>query len=106
VPVTLRVDVRERPPAAVESTAYFVVVEALTNVAKHADATKASVSIERRGDRLAIDITDDGLGGASTTNGSGLHGLAERVQALGGWMQVLSPAGGPTSVLVELPCGS
>jgi signal transduction histidine kinase len=106
VPVTLRVDVRDRPPAAVESTAYFVVVETLTNVAKHAHATKAAVSIERRGDRLAIDVTDDGEGGAAAANGSGLHGLEERVHALGGWMQVLSPAGGPTSVLVELPCGS
>jgi signal transduction histidine kinase len=106
VPVTLRVEVRERPPAAVESAAYFIVVETLTNVAKHAGATKASVTIERRGDRLAIDVTDDGRGGATTDDGSGLHGLEERVRALGGWMQVLSPAGGPTSVLAELPCGS
>ncbi len=106
VPVTMRVDVRERPPAPVESAAYFIVVEALTNVAKHANATKASVSIERRGDRLAIDVTDDGQGGASTADGTGLRGLEARVRALGGWMQVLSPVGGPTSVLVELSCGS
>jgi signal transduction histidine kinase len=106
VPVRLRVDVPVRPPASVESAAYFVVLEALTNVTKHADATKASVSIERRGDRLAIDVTDDGHGGADASAGSGLAGLHERVRALGGWMQVLSPLGGPTTVLVELPCAS
>ncbi len=106
VPVTLRVNVAERPSPSVESTAYFVVVEALTNIAKHAGATKAAVTIERRGDRLGIDVSDDGHGGADATQGSGLAGLAERARALGGWMQVLSPPGGPTSVLVELPCAS
>jgi signal transduction histidine kinase len=106
VPVTLRVDVPQRPPASVESAAYFVVLETLTNVAKHSGATKASVAIERRGDRLAIDVTDDGHGGADAASGTGLAGLHERVHALGGWMQVLSPIGGPTTVLVELPCAS
>jgi signal transduction histidine kinase len=106
VPVTLKVDVPKRPSSAVESAAYFVVVEALTNIAKHADATKASVTIEQRGTRIAIDVSDNGKGGASTNGGTGLAGLAERAHALGGWMQVLSPAGGPTSVIVELPCGS
>jgi signal transduction histidine kinase len=106
IPVRLDVDVWPRPAATVESTAYFVVAEALTNVAKHANATEARVSIARRGDRLAIDVTDNGTGGADESRGTGLHGLSERVHALGGWMQVLSPAGGPTSVLVELPCAS
>jgi signal transduction histidine kinase len=106
VPVDLRVEVTQRPPAAVESAAYYIVVEALTNVAKHSGATKASVSIARRGDRLAIDVTDNGVGGAAGDDGTGLHGLTERVHGLGGWMHVLSPEGGPTSVLVELPCGS
>jgi signal transduction histidine kinase len=106
VPVSLRVDVPGRPAAAIESAAYFVVVEALTNVAKHAGATKASVTIERRGDRLGIDITDDGSGGAMVRSDGGLHGLAERVEALGGWMRVLSPVGGPTTLMAELPCGS
>ena len=106
VPVRLDVDVAPRPAATVESTAYFVVTEALTNVAKHAHATEARVSIARRGDRLAIDVTDNGTGGADAARGTGLNGLSERVHTLGGWMQVLSPAGGPTSVLVELPCAS
>jgi signal transduction histidine kinase len=106
VPVRLDIDVSPRPAATIESTAYFIVTEALTNVAKHANATEARVSIARRGDRLAIDVTDNGTGGADATRGTGLDGLSERVHALGGWMQVLSPAGGPTSVLVELPCAS
>jgi signal transduction histidine kinase len=106
VPVDINVDITQRPPAAVESAAYYVVVEALTNVAKHSGGTKASVAIARRGDRLAIDVTDDGTGGADATRGTGLQGLEERVRGLGGWMQVLSPAGGPTSIIVELPCAS
>ena len=106
VPVQLDVDVNPRPPASVESAAYFVVTEALTNVAKHSGATAARVSMARRGDRLAIDVSDNGHGGADATGGSGLRGLEERVRGLGGWMQVLSPVGGPTSILVELPCGS
>jgi signal transduction histidine kinase len=106
VPVDLKVDVVQRPPATVESAAYYVVVEALANVAKHSDATKASVSIARRGDRLAIDVTDNGVGGADISKGTGLHGLEDRVRGLGGWIHVLSPAGGPTSVMVELPCAS
>ncbi|MPY93630.1 MAG: sensor histidine kinase [Acidimicrobiia bacterium] len=106
VPVRLHVDVAERPPPAVEHAAYFIVAEALANVAKHARATKATVAIARRGARLAIDITDDGIGGAVPALGSGLAGLEERVRGLGGWATVLSPAGGPTTVMAELPCGS
>jgi signal transduction histidine kinase len=106
VPVDIKVDISLRPSASVESAAYYVVAEALTNVAKHSGATKASVSIARRGDRLAIDVTDDGVGGADAARGTGLRGLEDRVRGLGGWMQVLSPAGGPTSVIVELPCAS
>jgi signal transduction histidine kinase len=106
VPVNLSVDVAERPAPAVESTAYFVVTEALTNVAKHAHATKASVNIARQRNRLVVEVTDDGVGGADAARGTGLKGLAERVSALGGRMHVLSPVGGPTSVIVELPCAS
>jgi signal transduction histidine kinase len=106
VPVSLHVDVAERPPSAVESAAYFIVAEALTNVAKHAAATRATVTIARRADRLVIEVTDDGRGGADVEGGSGLRGLAERARALGGWLQVLSPTGGPTTLLVELPCAS
>ena len=65
-----------------------------------------AVTIVRKGDRLVVEISDDGIGGADADRGSGLHGLADRVAALGGRMHVLSPAGGPTSVIVELPCAS
>ena len=106
VPVLLKVSVPTRPPASVESAAYFVVAEALTNVAKHADATRVDVSIVLQNNRLLVDIRDDGVGGADSAKGSGLSGLADRVSALGGWTRVLSPAGGPTSVIVEIPCGS
>ncbi len=106
IPVALSVEVAERPPAAVESTAYFVVNEALANVAKHSHATKATVTIVRQGDRLVTEITDDGVGGADAAHGSGLQGLTDRVAALGGRMHVLSPTGGPTTVIVELPCAS
>jgi signal transduction histidine kinase len=106
VPVTLDVDVPTRPPASVESAAYFVVAEGLTNVAKHAQATRVDLSIVLQNNRLVIHIRDDGLGGADALQGSGLSGLADRVSALGGWMRVLSPIGGPTSVMVEIPCGS
>ena len=106
VPVTLEVDVATRPAAPVESAAYFVVTEALTNVAKHANATKASVSIARAGDRLVVEVRDNGEGGADPGRGSGLQGLRDRVAGLGGSMYVISPPGGPTTLLVELPCGS
>jgi signal transduction histidine kinase len=106
VPVALSVDVAERPAAAVESTVYFVVTEALTNVAKHANSTRASVTIVRQRDRLVVEITDDGTGGADPARGSGLHGLAQRLESHGGWMTILSPEGGPTTLLAEVPCGS
>jgi signal transduction histidine kinase len=106
VPVTLDVEVPERPPAAVESTAYFVVTEALTNVARHAHATRAAVSIVRAGDRLVVEVRDDGVGGAHIDGGTGLRGLRDRVTALGGAMHVVSPPGGPTTLLVDVPCAS
>jgi signal transduction histidine kinase len=106
VPVRLDIDVAERPSAAVESTAYFVVAEALTNVARHAEATSAAVTIARAGERLVIEVRDDGRGGATPGAGTGLSGLRDRVMAHGGTMHVVSPPGGPTTLLVELPCGS
>lgn len=106
VPVALAVDVAKRPPAAIESAAYFIVSECLTNVARHANASSASLDITRAGDRLVIEIRDDGVGGADETRGSGLRGLHDRVTALAGTMYVLSPIGGPTTISVELPCGS
>jgi signal transduction histidine kinase len=106
VPVTLDVQVAVRPSPAVESAAYFVVNEALTNIAKHANATRAHVSIARAGDRLVVEVRDNGQGGADPSIGSGLQGLRDRVAGLGGSMYVISPPGGPTTVSVELPCGS
>lgn len=111
VPVTLAVDLERRPPAAVESAAYFIVTECLVNVDRHARASRATVEIARVADRLTISIGDDGIGGATPTppvpaaaTGTGLAGLADRVTALGGSIRVISPTGGPTSVIVELPC--
>ena len=106
MPVELTVDVPERPPATTESIAYFVVAEALTNITKHAHASAASVSVVRRGSSLVLEITDDGVGGADVTKGTGLAGLADRVSAVDGYMDVSSPLGGPTIILVELPCAS
>lgn len=93
----------ERYPDALESTAYFVASEALANVAKHSRASAASVEVERRDRRLAIEIADDGVGGADARGGSGLAGLADRVAAIGGTLSVDSPTGSGTSVRAELP---
>ena len=106
VPVELHVHVDPRPTPAVESAAYFIVCEALTNVARHSGAHQAVVHIERRADRLCLHVHDDGHGGADPSLGTGLVGLAERVDALGGVWRVTSPAGGPTDIEVELPCAS
>jgi len=106
VPVTLETSIARRPPAAIESAAYFIVTECLTNVARHANATKVSIGITRVGDRLVMEIHDNGIGGADASRGSGLQGLRDRVLALGGTMYVISPVGGPTTISVELPCGS
>jgi signal transduction histidine kinase len=94
---------------SVEAVAYFVVSEALTNVAKHAHAGHAEVTVERTGDRLRVVVEDDGRGGARLDaggEGSGLRGLAQRAAAVDGTLTVHSPLGGPTVITVELPCGS
>jgi signal transduction histidine kinase len=106
VPVRLEVSLTPRPAAEVESAAYFVVSEALTNVARHAQATRAEVAIARAGNRLVIEVRDDGIGGADASVGTGLQGLRERVVGLGGDLHVISPPGGPTTISVELPCAS
>ena len=104
VPVNLSVSLAARPPAPVESTAYFVVSEALVNVARHSRATRATVSIAGSDNRLVVEVTDNGVGGADPSLGTGLAGLGERVEAVGGWLRVISPTGGPTTILVELSC--
>jgi signal transduction histidine kinase len=106
LPVRLRVDVPGRCAPGVEAVAYFVVSEALTNVAKHAGASQAQVAVERVGDRLHVVVSDDGRGGASPEGGTGLQGLAQRAAAVDGTLTVQSPPGGPTTITVELPCGS
>jgi signal transduction histidine kinase len=101
--VELSVSVGERPPATVETCAYFVAAEALANAAKHARASRVEIRIVRGGDKLLVDITDNGVGGADPS-GEGLMGLRQRVEALDGTLAVTSPAGGPTTVRAELPC--
>jgi signal transduction histidine kinase len=103
VPVTVNIDLQERLPAAVESTAYFVVAEALTNIAKHSGASQATVEVRCVGDLLLLDISDDGKGGAEPARGTGLAGIADRVTALDGRFTLTSPPGGPTQVHTELP---
>jgi signal transduction histidine kinase len=99
-------DVPERVPRAVELAVYFVACEALANVGKYAGATAASVCLSRTATGLSVEIADDGVGGAEAARGSGLHGLADRVEALHGRLLVTSPPGAGTVVTAELPCGS
>jgi signal transduction histidine kinase len=106
-PVRLTVDVTPRCPPGIEAIAYFTVSEALANVAKHARASRADITVHRAGDRLRVTVTDDGRGGARLDGGgTGLRGLAQRAGAVDGWLRVDSPPGGPTTVTVELPCAS
>ncbi len=106
LPVRLRVDVAQRCSPTIEAIAYFVVSEALTNVAKHAHASEAAVVVERTGDRLRITVTDNGRGAAAPEGGSGLRGLAHRAASVDGTVRIDSPPGGPTVIVVELPCDS
>ena len=106
VPVDVHVDVPVRPRSAVEAVAYFVVAEALTNVAKHSRASHARVLVEGHGypGTLTVMVSDDGIGGADAAS-PGLSGLADRVSGVDGRLSVESPAGGPTIIAAELPCG-
>ena len=106
IPTTVAYDVDGPLPQPVELAAYFVAAEALTNVAKYAEASGATVRAWRDGPTAMIEIADDGVGGAHDAGGSGLRGLADRVEALDGRLRVVSPAGAGTVVTAELPCGS
>jgi signal transduction histidine kinase len=97
------VPLEERLPETVEAAAYFVVCEALTNVAKYAHASEARVSVGRIDGNAQVEVVDDGVGGADERSGSGLRGLADRVEALGGRLVVNSPAGAGTEVRALLP---
>lgn len=103
-PVEVNIQLKERQPDEVEGTAYFVVVEALTNVAKHSQATKAKVSIERNRGWLHLEISDNGRGGANPANGTGIRGLRDRILALDGQFWLSSPPGKGTTIKVEIPC--
>ncbi|MGH2636379.1 MAG: sensor histidine kinase, partial [Actinomycetota bacterium] len=106
IPVDVDARLSRRPPASVEAAAYFVVSEALTNAAKHSRATRVQVTVRLARDGwLTVQVRDDGVGGADPT-GSGLAGLRDRVRALDGELRLLSPEGGPTVLMVELPCAS
>jgi signal transduction histidine kinase len=97
-------DISARLPEALEVAAYYLVSESLANVGKYAHASAASVEVTRRRLDVLIEVVDDGVGGADESNGSGLRGLADRVEALGGKLRVWSPVGGGTRVRAEIPC--
>jgi signal transduction histidine kinase len=103
VPVELVTDLSGRPSAAIETIAYFCAAELLTNVAKHSGAHRATLAVTDGAGRLRIRVGDDGSGGARVEAPGGLAGLAERIRAVDGTLQVSSPPGGPTVVTVELP---
>ncbi|MBF8190110.1 sensor histidine kinase [Nonomuraea sp. K274] len=104
VPVRVWCDLPRRPPTQVETAAYFVVCEAVTNAAKHAAATLITVEVHEEDGAVVVRVRDDGAGGASA-RGGGLSGLARRVAALDGGFELSSPAGGPTTIVAVLPCG-
>jgi signal transduction histidine kinase len=105
VPVELDLDAERRLPEPVESAAYYVVSEALTNAAKHAHASVVNVELDTRDTILQLAIRDDGIGGADLSRGSGLVGLSDRIEALGGTLQVTSPVGTGTTLQIEVPLG-
>lgn len=106
IPVRLRVDMDRRVARDVEAVAYFVVSEALTNVARHSEAQHAAVEVSLEDDMLRLRIADDGRGGADPQGGTGLQGLGDRVRSVDGTFRITSPLGGPTEIEAELPCAS
>jgi signal transduction histidine kinase len=96
----------ERFPEHIEAAAYFIACEGLTNAIKHANASKITVSAARADERLVISVMDDGGGGATPSHGSGLAGLADRVEAQGGTLRLVTSAATGTNLIVELPCAS
>jgi signal transduction histidine kinase len=104
LPLELDDGLSERLPDRVEAAAYYVVSEALTNILKHAQASAVRVRVQRIDGRAIVEVADDGVGGADRAGGTGLRGLADRVDALGGRLQVESPPGRGTVVHMEIPC--
>ena len=107
IPIPMTIDTPdERLPEHIEATAYYIVSEAMTNVAKHADADQAQVSVRREGDVVRCKISDDGRGGADMSGGTGILGLRDRAEAAGGTLAMLSPPGHGTTVTAVLPLSS
>jgi signal transduction histidine kinase len=106
VPVQLNVELEGRLPERLEVAAFYLVSESLANVGKHANATSATVEVARRNGQVVVEVVDDGIGGADTELGSGLRGLADRVEALEGRLRIWSPKGGGTRLRAEFPCAS
>ena len=104
VPVELSTELDGRLPRAVEAAAYYIVAEALTNTTKHASASHVRVHVSRANGAAVVDVADDGLGGADPPKGSGLRGLADRIEALGGTLEVQSPPGAGTTLRARMPC--
>jgi signal transduction histidine kinase len=105
VPVRLTVTIEGRLPETLEVAAYYLVSESLANIGKHARASSATIDVTRHNGEVVVEVVDDGVGGADTERGSGLRGLADRVEALGGRLRVWSPRAGGTTVRAEIPCG-
>jgi signal transduction histidine kinase len=104
VPVELRVEIEDRLPEPLEVAAYYVVSESLANIAKHAQASAARIEVIKEQDELVLEIVDDGVGGADSEHGTGLRGLADRVETLNGRLRIWTPRGGGTRVKAEIPC--
>jgi signal transduction histidine kinase len=104
VSVRLNVAVEGRLPDQIEVAAFYVVSESVANIGKHACASSARVDVTHVGGLVVVEVADDGVGGADSERGSGLRGLADRVEALGGRLRVWSPVGGGTRLRAELPC--
>jgi len=105
LPVEVSVSLDERLPESLEVAAYYLVSESLTNVGRYAEATSATVEVSRADGILLVEIVDDGVGGADSDGGSGLRGLADRIETLDGQLRVWSPPGAGTRVRAEIPCG-
>jgi signal transduction histidine kinase len=103
LPVQLQTVPGERLPESIEVAAYYLVAEALVNVAKYAQASSATVSVGRHGDHVIVEVADDGIGGADLHRGSGLRGLSDRIDALGGTLNVESPVTGGTTIRATIP---
>ncbi|HZZ96396.1 MAG TPA: sensor domain-containing protein [Jatrophihabitantaceae bacterium] len=106
IPVTVNAELAGRLPAPVESAGYFAIAEALTNVIKHANASAITIALGYDGTDLRVEVTDDGVGGADPARGTGLRGIARRLSAFDGTLVTESPPGGPTRLVMVLPCAS